>query len=95
MIGSRNSAGLFFLSMIVIIASILPIPAASGEQSGTFKESWIASGQRQSLDFAIDREVGTFRLTGHVNLKDEVGEEEDYWAECVGLSDSVSGSAAR
>jgi len=68
---------------------------ASAEQTGTFTGTWIASGQRQTLDFAADREVGTFKLTGHVNLQDEVGEEEDYWAECMGLSDSVAGSAAR
>jgi hypothetical protein len=67
----------------------------SAEQTGTFKGTWIASGQRQIFDFAADREVGTFKLSGHVNLKDEVGEEKDFWAECIGLSDSVAGSTVR
>ena len=87
---------LFLATMfIIIVATLIFGQKASAEQTGTFKGSWIASGQRQPLDFAADRQVGTFKLTGHVNLQDEVGEEEDYWAECMGLSDSVEGSAAR
>ncbi len=87
---------LFLATMfIIIVATLIFGQKASAEQTGTFKGSWIASGQRQTLDFAADRQVGTFKLTGHVNLQDEVGEEEDYWAECMGLSDSVAGSAAR
>jgi len=41
------------------------------------------------------REVGTFNLAGNVSLKDKVGEIEDFWAECVGLSDSTAGSSVR
>ena len=87
------------LSLAVMItltvATIISAQKASAEQTGTFKGSWIASGQRQILDFLADREVGTFELTGHINLQNEVGDEKDYWAECVGLSDSVAGSTAR
>jgi hypothetical protein len=72
-----------------------PVPEAVAEQSGTFSGAWIASGQRQTFDFLEGREVGTFKLKGHVNLQDNVGETKDYWAECVGLSDSVAGSSAR
>ena len=72
-----------------------PVPEAVAEQSGIFSGTWIASGQRETFDFVEGREVGTFKLTGHVNLQDEVGEAKDYWAECVGLSDSVAGSSAR
>jgi len=88
---------LLSLAMMIIIpvATLIFDQKASAEQTGNFKGTWIASGQRQTLDFAANREVGTFKLTGHVNLQDEVGEEKDYWAECVGLSDSVTGSTAR
>jgi len=83
------------LSVTITAASFIFAQKASSEQTGSFTGTWIASGQRQTFDFVEGREVGTFELTGHVNLKDEVGEEEDYWAECVGLSDSVAGSTAR
>ena len=83
------------LSVTITAASFIFAQKASSEQTGTFTGTWIASGQRRTFDFVEGREVGTFELTGHVNLKDEVGEEEDYWAECVGLSDSVAGSTAR
>lgn len=86
------------LLTVIFTASTLatgPVPEAVAEQSGTFSGTWIASGQRQTFDFVEGREVGTFRLTGHVNLQDEVGEEKDYWAECVGLTDSIAESSAR
>jgi len=83
------------LSVTITAAPFIFAQKASSEQTGSFTGTWIASGQRQTFDFVEGREVGTFELTGHVNLKDEVGEEEDYWAECVGLSDSVAGSTAR
>jgi hypothetical protein len=41
------------------------------------------------------RNVGIFNLAGHVSLKDEIGEIEDFWAECIGLSDTVAGSSVR
>ena len=41
------------------------------------------------------RQVGIFKLSGNVSLKDEFDEIEDFWAECVGLSDSVDGSSVR
>ena len=86
------SSGLLFLA---VIAAILPIQEVMAEQSGTFTGTWVASGKRQPFDFVKGREIGTFKLTGHVNLKDEIGETEDYWAECVGLADSVTGSTVR
>jgi len=55
----------------------------------------VASGKRQPFDFVEGREVGTFNLAGNVSLKDEFGEIEDFWAQCIGLSDSVAGSSVR
>lgn len=37
----------------------------------------------------------SFDLQGHVNLKDEVGGVSDYWSDCVGLWDSVTGGGMR
>ena len=71
------------------------VPGAVAEQSGSFSGTWNASGQRQAFDFVEGREVGTFKLAGNVSLKQELGGIEDFWAECVGLSDSVSGSSVR
>lgn len=79
---------------LLVMDFILPRDASAGG-AGSFAGTWIASGQHQAFDFVGEREVGTFRLTGHVNLQDDIGEVRDYWAECVGLSDSVAGGSAR
>ena len=68
---------------------------ASAEQTGSFTGSWTASGKRQTFDFVEGREVGTFKLAGNVSLKDELGGIEDFWAERIGLSDSMAGSSVR
>ena len=83
------------LTVLFVAASTVPVQNVSAERAGTFAGTWIASGQRQTFDFVEGRVVGTFRLTGHVNLKGNLGEIEDYWAECVGLSDSATGGSAR
>ena len=83
------------MAFAVVIAVVLPIQAVSGEQAGSFKGSWVASGKRQSFDFIEGRDVGTFKLAGNLSLKDEFGGIEDFWAECVGLTDSVDGSSVR
>ena len=95
--GDRIKVFLLAFAMIipVVVVMFILIASASAERSGSFAGAWIASGQRHAFDFLEGREVGTFRLTGHVNLKDNLGELEDYWAECIGLSDSVTGGSAR
>ena len=93
----RITAGILGLAIIVIFAftAVLPVQEASAEQAGTFTGTWVASGQRQPFDFAEGRDVGTFNLAGNVSLKDEFSGIEDFWAECIGLSDSVAGSSVR
>ena len=93
----RITAGILGLAIIVIFAfsAVLAVPAASAEQTGTFAGTWVASGKRQPFDFVEGRNVGTFNLAGNVSLKDEFGAIEDFWAECVGLSDSTAGSCVR
>ena len=93
----RITAGTLELAIIVIFAltAVLAVQEASAEQAGTFAGTWVASGQRQPFDFVEGRDVGTFNLAGNVSLKDEFGEIEDFWADCIGLSDSVAGSSVR
>jgi len=93
----RITAGILGLAILVIFAftAVLGVQEASAEQAGTFAGTWVASGKRQPFDFVEGRDVGTFNLAGNVSLKDEFGEIEDFWAECIGLSDSVAGSSVR
>jgi hypothetical protein len=97
MMRDRIKALLQSLAIIVsaFVAVFMLTRAAAAEQTGTFSGSWIASGQRRAFDFVEGREVGTFNLAGNVSLQEEFGGIEDFWAECVGLSDSVAGSSAR
>lgn len=81
--------------VIFAVAALISVPQASAEQTGSFTGSWVASGKRQVFDFVEGREVGTFDLAGNVSLKDEFSGIEDFWAECVGLSDSVAGGSVR
>jgi len=93
----RITAGILGLAISVVLAftAVLAVQEASAEQAGTFAGTWVASGQRQPFDFVEGREVGTFNLAGNLSLKDEFDEIEDFWAECIGLSDSVAGSSVR
>ncbi len=82
---------------IATVSAILLLSAAQviAAEEGTFTGSWIASGQRQILDFIPGREVFTFRLQGHVNLKNNLGKTADFWSECAGLWDEETGSEGR
>ncbi len=93
----RITAGTLGLAIFVIFAftAVLAVQEASAEQAGTFAGTWVASGKRQAFDFVEGRDVGIFNLAGNLSLKDEFGEIEDFWAECIGLSDSAAGSSVR
>ena len=93
----RIAAGILGLAIIVIFVftAVLAVQEASAEQAGTFAGTWVASGKRQTFDFVEGRQVGTFNLAGNVSLKDEFGGIADFWAECIGLSDSAAGSSVR
>ena len=95
--GFRIPAGIPGLAVIVIFAftAIFAVQRVSAEQTGSFTGTWVASGKRQPFDFAEGREVGTFNLAGNLSLKDDIGEIEDFWAQCIGLSDSTAGSSVR
>ena len=82
-----------FLTAFALAAGSLS--EVSAEESVTFSGTRIASGRLQTFDFVEGRDVGTFKLAGNVSLKEEFAGIEDFWAECVGLSDSVAGSSVR
>ena len=83
------------MGVSIAMATVLPVRYAAAQQTGSFEGSWVASGKRQPFDFVEGRQVGTFNLAGNVSLKDEFSGIEDFWAECIGLSDSLTGSSAR
>ena len=95
--GKRAVSGVlsWIIAVTVALSAMLPARVALAEQTGTFTGSWVASGKRQAFDFLEGREVGTFNLAGNVSLKDELGEIEDFWAECIGLTDTVAGDTVR
>ena len=70
-------------------------PDGHSAESGEFKGAWIANGTRTPFPFGDERQVFTFKLAGHVNLQSVLDKKKDYWAECVGLADSVTGIIGR
>ncbi len=85
----------FILGAAIVLAAILPARFAMADQAGTFAGTWTANGNSEPFSFVAGREISTFDLAGNVSLKGEFGGTSDFWAQCVGLSDSVSGSSAR
>jgi len=71
------------------------ISQVNSAESGNFTGTWVANGSKEILSFGEGREAALFKLSGHVNLQDQVGEESDYWSECIGLADTETGSAVR
>lgn len=88
---------LILLSCIAFVAAATALSPmrAQADPTGTFHGTWTASGQWVALDFEAGREVFTFKLAGHVNLKDNIGNVHDFWGECIGLWDSKTGGSAR
>ena len=88
---------LLHLAMMATIyfATLILTQSAVAEETGSFTGTWVASGKRQPFEFVQGRDVGTFNLAGNISLRDEFSGIEDFWGECVGLRDTVSGSQVR
>ena len=95
MSAKKNPVSVWPGLIVLLILVFLPVGWVFAEETGSFQGTWIVSGTYQSLDFAEGREVLTFRLSGHVNLKNEIGALADLWSECIGLWDAGTGSATR
>ncbi len=90
---SRRGSGL----PVAVLFLMWVLAASQGQaaEEGTFTGTWIVSGQRQMQDFLPEREVFTFRVQGHVNLTNNLGEVADFWSECAGIWDDRTGSEGR
>ena len=64
-------------------------------EAGEFSGKWIANGVKEVFISNSDIQIYTFNFSGHVNLQSSLGKKNDYWAECIGLSDSATGATAR
>lgn len=82
-----------FLVALLLIFGLFSTSSAG--ESGAFSGSWVANGQRTMASFGETRKIYTFKLSGHVNLKNHLGKQKDYWSECVGLADSETGVIGR
>ena len=90
----RNLA--FLIILFCFMGSInLSADVIAAATQGSFSGTWTANGTRESLLLGKDRETALIRLSGHVNLKDTLGKQKDYWSTCIGLADSTTGSNAR
>lgn len=92
---NNTSPPLFFMSLLAAFIILQPNPHALAEESGTFTGTWVANGTQEALPFIEGRKIALIRLSGHVNLKDPIGKESDYWSQCIGLTDSALGSDIR
>jgi hypothetical protein len=95
--GRKHSILLVFLvcaNLFFVIPGVFVSPGNSAE-SGTFSGTWVANGSKEILSFGESRETALFKLSGHVNLQNQVGKESDYWSECIGLADTETGSNVR
>lgn len=84
-----------FVFFFIFVTMVAQVPNPSAAEEGTFTGTWIASGERQLQDFMEGRQVFTFHVKGHVNLKGHLGGVADFWSECSGLWDAAVGSTTR
>jgi hypothetical protein len=85
---------LFSLCGLLLLASSC-FTSSHAAESGEFKGTMIANGTRTPFPFGDGRQVFTFRLGGHVSLQTPLGKKKDYWSECIGLADSITGVVGR
>ena len=83
---------LFFGCLTASESMVSPVLAA---EDGTFAGTWVANGSKEVLALGSERETAIFKLSGDVKLTNKIGKESNYWSECIGLSDSESGSDIR
>lgn len=85
----------FFICIVFTYFIPGSLKLAVADEKETFSGTWVANGSKEILALGENREAALFKLSGHVNLLNKVGEESDYWSECIGLADSEKGSNAR
>ncbi|MGO9018718.1 MAG: hypothetical protein ACLQVJ_10260 [Syntrophobacteraceae bacterium] len=93
--GRRRLCILLFLLFWCLPASKTMVPSVLAAEEGTFTGTWDANGSKEVFALGNERETSLFKLSGHVRLTNKIGKESDFWAECIGLADSDTGSDIR
>lgn len=84
-----------FLASVFLTTFPQSFTAFAQDTTQSFTGSWTANGTRETLAFGEERDTALIKLSGHVNLQDELGKEKDYWSTCIGLVDTQTGSDVR
>jgi hypothetical protein len=84
--------GVIVLLILVISAGGVGLCRRDGI---VFRVPGSSAATYQTLDFVEGREVATFRISGHVNLKDEMGEVADCGRNAPACGMPRTGSATR
>jgi hypothetical protein len=86
---------LVLFSWCLAVASGSIVSTVLAGEEGAFAGTWVANGSKEVLALGSDRETALFKLSGDVNLTTKIGKEHNFYAECIGLADSVTGSDIR
>jgi len=90
----RGAAATLLLLLLPWPGGAAPGATAPAKEKA-FRAQWSVAGTIQDLDFGQGRRVGSFRLQGNVNLVRADGKVRDFWATCVGLRDTQTGTVTR
>jgi hypothetical protein len=93
--GKRRLCILLVLLLWCLAASDSMVSSVQAAEEGTFAGTWDANGSQEVLALGSTRETALFKLSGHVRLTNKIGKKSDFWAECIGLADSETGSDMR
>ncbi len=83
---------LLFTASLIFIFFLGP---AFAEKTGTFTGTWTANGAKEFISFGEEREVALSKLSGYINLHNNLDQQKDFWAQCIGLEDTGTTSSFR
>lgn len=83
------------VSLALLLLTVVFLSLGAAADSGEFNGTWTANGTREVFPFAEDRQIYTFKFSGHVNLQSNIGKTRDFWSKCIGMTDTQSGMQAR
>ncbi len=93
--GTRKCCMLLVLFIWCLASSGKMVSSVLATEEGAFTGTLVANGSKEVLALGGEREAALFKLSGDVNLANKVGEESNYYSECIGLADSETGSDIR
>ena len=92
---TRKFCTLLVLFCWYLVAWECPASSVLAAEDGSFAGTWVANGSKDVLALGSERETALFKFSGDVNLTTKIGKERSFWAECIGLADSETGSDIR